>query len=182
MVDRAPAPIDQSPVKSVSRPAASIPDHLKIDRVYFASCDLSATTNDSTKSSIHSDESIWRWDFTVECMEQLGKCYAPIEGHHEVETVHVCQRNIHHKIGGLFSQMNVVSLENKLLYENDDNLHEYLSFGITNGFYIVNPNEVIEGYICKNYSSVLKGDAYKFVDNLMREELNQDMFIISQFR
>ena len=141
----------------------------------YASGDLLLDTNEVSTVS-----SMWDWDFDAGRMEQLSAGYLPVVSRQHISTVPIYQRDTNHRIGGLYSQMNLVSWQNELSYENDRNLFDYLSFGIQNGFYIVNPDDQIDEYLCDNYPSVLKGEAFDFVNRLILEELDQGKFVIEE--
>lgn len=85
-------------------------------------------------------------------------------------------RSFDHEINSLGSQFNVDAWRHELSFETDYNLRQYLWFGVTNGFYIVDQNVEIPTYECRNYKSALVGDAFEFVDKLIHEELAQSKY------
>lgn len=79
----------------------------------------------------------------------------------------------------LGSQLNLPGLIHELYYENDVALREYLSFGVQNGFYILDPDVQITPYHRANYSSVLKGEPFKFIDSLIKSELAAKKYVLT---
>lgn len=77
----------------------------------------------------------------------------------------------------LGSQMNIPGWRHELFLENDIILRNYLSFGIENGFFIVNCT--IPSYECSNNSSVLTGAAFECVDSIIKKELSCGKYIIA---
>ena len=82
-----------------------------------------------------------------------------------------------HYIGGCQSQMNIHSWEYYLKFEENLYVLQYLLDGITNGFAIVDAGDKVSSYYCDNYSSVLTGDAYKFVDKLISSEISEGKYV-----
>ena len=119
------------------------------------------------------------WDFDPGRIRSLADGYAEITDVVDIHTVPIYCRDKEHTIGGLYSQLNKTSWLHELSYENDSNLRDYLQFGVLNGVYIVNPEEEVESYFCKNYASVLEGDAHLFVDSLLKDELSQQKYILT---
>ena len=144
-------------------------DHRSTDHVIVTNWS-EFNIQDSASSTVH-------WDFDsvrIECLAQSYSQVIPTEG---ICTIPIYVRNPSHTIGGLYSQMNVESWLHELSFENDLNLKDYLQFGIVNGFYIVNPDDEIGSYCCDNYTSVLKGPAFDFIDKLIIKELAEDKFL-----
>lgn len=79
----------------------------------------------------------------------------------------------------LGSQLNIPGWLHEFQYENDFALRDYLYFGALNGFYIVDPDVHIAPYCRDNYSSVMKGEAHAFIDNLMKAEISQRKYVIT---
>ena len=123
--------------------------------------------------------STMKWNFDANRIETLTESYVPVLVGQSIETIPVYCRNRSHNIGGLYSQLNMVAWCHELSYENDIHLKDFIQFGIINGFYIVNPEEYIEPYFCSNYSSVLHGDAFLYVDELLKDELKQQKYILT---
>lgn len=84
-----------------------------------------------------------------------------------------------HPVNSLGSQLNIPGWDHELAFENDDNLREYLTFGVKNGFLIVDENCDIPTYESPNYASVRTGEAHAFVDKLIRDELSKGKYVIS---
>lgn len=80
----------------------------------------------------------------------------------------------------LGSQLNIPAGLHELQFENDMNLKEYLLFGVQNGFLIVDEHAEIPAYEGKNYSSVLKGEAHDFIDDLIKSELRANKYVVAQ--
>lgn len=76
-----------------------------------------------------------------------------------------------HRVGGLLSQMWLPSWLHELKYESDSELSAFIEHGIRHGFDIVDEDTQIQGYECNNYPSVLHGEAYEYINNLMLEEI-----------
>ena len=55
-----------------------------------------------------------------------------------------------HLIGGVPSQMKMRGWLKELSFETDQQLRDYLTFGIVNGFNIVDPGAIVEPYMRKN--------------------------------
>ena len=87
-----------------------------------------------------------------------------------------------HTVGGVYSQMNLVSWEHELSYETDRDLHSYLYYGVRDGFIIVDPDAEIPSYDCPNYIVAGSGDAYAFVDKLINQELMEEKYIRAPVR
>ena len=98
-------------------------------------------------------------------------CIAALNDHHRTFTPIV--------IGGLRSQMNFDGWSRELSFEPDIELREYLRKGIFSGFDIVDRDAVIEPYERQNYNSVLQGNAYSFIDQLICDELKQSKLVIT---
>lgn len=79
----------------------------------------------------------------------------------------------------LGSQLNIPGWLHELSYENDTNLYNYLSFGVENGFLIVDNDADIPEYECENYRSVSSGPAHNFVDKLIHTEMENGKYIIT---
>lgn len=75
--------------------------------------------------------------------------------------------------------MNIPGWLHEIQYNNDIALNDYLSFGVQNGFYIVDPDSKIAPYHRNNYSSVLKGDPHHFIDNLIKSELENKKNVLT---
>lgn len=104
-------------------------------------------------------------------------CYTSVE----ITSGLKIQRNVSSSfnVNLLGSQLNILGWRHELSYENDYNLKQYLSFGVENGFYIVDPDAVITPYERTNYSSVLTGEAHTFIDSLIKTELAAGKYIIA---
>lgn len=85
-------------------------------------------------------------------------------------------------MNALGSLMHIPGWVHELSYENDTKLRNYLSFGICNGFLIVDEDCVVPSYECRNYTSVLEGQAFEFVDNLIKTELSEVKYVVSSSR
>lgn len=88
-------------------------------------------------------------------------------------------RNDSFYVNKLGSQLNLPGWYHELYYENDSNLHDYLMFGVSNGFLIVDKEADIPRYECSNYHSVEKGPAHNFIDNLLKSELADGKYVIA---
>lgn len=71
----------------------------------------------------------------------------------------------------LSSQLKIPAWNYELGFENDQNLRNYMSYAINNGFLIVDEDAHIAQYERKNYGSAVSGTAFNFVDGLIQEEL-----------
>lgn len=78
------------------------------------------------------------------------------------------------------SQLNIPGWRYELQHENDLSLRQYLSWGVEHGFYIVDVDAKIAPYENKNYNSVLIGEPHKFVDNLIKAELDQGKYVMAK--
>lgn len=92
------------------------------------------------------------------------------------------QKSFDYHANLLGSQLNIPGWLRELEHENDINLRNYLSFGIQQGFYIVDADADITPYQRDNYSSVLKGDAHSFVDQLLKSELEQRKYVFAEIK
>ena len=81
------------------------------------------------------------------------------------------------QIGGLSSQLNVACWEYYVGYEPDLKLRSYLLDGVTNGFAIVDHDSVITPYRCHNYGSVMSGQAFDYVNNLILNEIKLGKYV-----
>lgn len=104
--------------------------------------------------------------------------YEPIivDQHLKCETT----RRFDHYVNSLGSQFNIPGWAHELEFENDNNLREYLWYGVSNGFLIVDVDSDIPSYECQNYASVTSGKAFDYVDNWIHEGLKHGKFIVSQ--
>lgn len=84
-----------------------------------------------------------------------------------------------HHANWLGSQLNIPGWMHELEYENDFSLKAYLSFGVQNGFYIVDPDADISSYERENYSSVLHGEPHVFIDKLIKSELSSRKYVLT---
>ena len=163
------------------RPAAVVDRaHEGDTTTLVASGDTPLLTNEGANCSLIEDSSICEENFESGLISRLKEGYTPVISIPKLFTVPLYERNHKHLIGGLFSQMNLVGWEHELAYETDDNLKEYLLTGIRDGFRIVNPLDDIPVYHANNYSSVMEGKAYDFVDNLILEELSEGKYIVAE--
>lgn len=76
-----------------------------------------------------------------------------------------------HHVNFLGSQLNVPAWEYELGLENDVNLRNYIHFGVTNGFLIVDEGAKIPMYERSNYASAITGPAFDFVNDLVLKEV-----------
>lgn len=79
----------------------------------------------------------------------------------------------------LGSQMHIPGWRHELSYENDINLKNYLSFGIENGFLIIDEDCTVPSYECSNYSSVLTGPAFDYIDEIIGKELACGKYVVT---
>lgn len=79
----------------------------------------------------------------------------------------------------LGSQMHIPGWRHELSYENDSSLRNYLSSGIENGFLIIDEDSSVPVYECLNYSSVLAGPAFEYVDGIIKNELRCGKYVVS---
>lgn len=93
----------------------------------------------------------------------------------------ICEtkRDFSHPVNALGSQLNIPAWEHELAWENDVNLREYLSFGVKNGFYIIDQDCEVPIYNCPNYSSCLKGPAFLCIDAIIRDEISKGKYIVT---
>lgn len=93
-----------------------------------------------------------------------------------------CETNkcLDHCVNSLGSQFNIHGWYHELSFENDDRLRNYLWFGVTNGFLIVDEDSSIPSYECRNYKSVETGEAFEFVNSLILSELSQGKYRIAR--
>ena len=82
-------------------------------------------------------------------------------------------------MGGIRSQMIWEAWCHELSFENDGPLHDYLFYGIKDGFIIVDTESVVPSYDCPNYIPPDSGAAFDFVNNLIHTELDQGKYIIA---
>lgn len=57
---------------------------------------------------------------------------------------------------------------------------DYLTFGVHNGFYIVDTDTEITGYECKNYKSATTGPAFEFLDSLILSEISNGKLVVTK--
>ena len=67
--------------------------------------------------------------------------------------------------------MNWDGWKHYLSFKSVDSLRDYLSTGIEHGFAIVDRDVDIQPYRCSNYSLILRGDAFDFVNDLILGEI-----------
>ena len=84
-----------------------------------------------------------------------------------------------HTVGGINSQLNASTWNYYLQFEEDLSKRDYLSDGIANGFSIVDMDGDIDSYFCENYTSVLTGEAYDYVDNLISNEILDGKYVLA---
>lgn len=84
-----------------------------------------------------------------------------------------------HYIGGIQSQLKVGYCENELQHESDRELREYLEYGVKQGFRIVDKDVSVPNYFCKNYNSVLNQDSGKYINDLLRQEIDQGKILVT---
>ena len=84
-----------------------------------------------------------------------------------------------HTIGGIPSQMNLNAWRYYLDFEDNLDKRSYLEDGISHGFAIVDDDVYIEPYYCENYSSVLSGQAFNFVDGLILDEIANGKYVLA---
>lgn len=87
-------------------------------------------------------------------------------------------RDFSHQVNKLGSQLNIPAWIHELEHENDSNLRNYLEYGVTNGFLIVDECNNIAPYERTNYSSVLQGEAFDCVNKIVLDELEQGKYVI----
>lgn len=88
-------------------------------------------------------------------------------------------RDFSHEVNILGSQLNIPGWTHELSFENDDNLRNYLAFGVNNGFYIVDNSSSICPYERTNYSSVMQGEAFYAIDKIVHDELDRGKYIVT---
>ena len=109
-----------------------------------------------------------------------GNSYIPTKFCPELKTLPIWERQrSRHLIGGLPSQMNLESWTRELSFEPDPVLRTYLLTGVAEGFRIVDNDADIPSYDCANYTSVLSGDAFEFIDKLVCAEIVDGKCVIS---
>ena len=82
-----------------------------------------------------------------------------------------------HTVGGLDSQMHYKCWEYYVGFDPDIVNGTYLLSGKKNGFPIVDADVEIEPYRCVNYSSILHGDAFDYVNDLIRDEILDGKYV-----
>ena len=110
----------------------------------------------------------------------------PVTSGHYIEKPRipsVCPVNVRmqprHLIGGIASQMNINAWEYYLEYEENQDTRSYLQDGIQHGFAIVDDCDHISPYYCENYASILKPEAFAFVDNLISTEIQEGKYVLA---
>lgn len=88
----------------------------------------------------------------------------------------------YHMIGGLPSQMKKQAWLAELEFENDCYLKSYLLQGITEGFKIVDDIHTIPSYDNKNYLSVYANESSRCIDDLIKSELQEKKYIVSDHK
>lgn len=139
----------------------------------FSSVDgTTVVENPSTK---HSEPDIW---YDVSTGFDRYSSYAPIIVNNDLQ----CETTYSSSFPAneLGSQLNIPGWLHELRHENDLNLRDYLSYGVQNGFLVVDSDAEIPTYECKNYGSVSVGPAHDFVDKLINSELVNGKYIISK--
>lgn len=104
--------------------------------------------------------------------------YAPIIVNRHLECTK--QRDFTHEVNKLGSQLNVPGWSHELSQENDINLRNYLEYGVTHGFLIVDEAGDVCPYERSNYSSALQGDAFQAIDKIVHDELSKGKYRISK--
>lgn len=104
-------------------------------------------------------------------------CYDPIIVNPNLKCEKL--RRFDHHVNDLGSQLNVPGWTHELSYENDTNLRNYLWYGVTNGFLIVDVKCNIPSYECHIYASVTKCRAHEYVNKLIHEALKNGKFKIA---
>lgn len=95
--------------------------------------------------------------------------YAPLQLFADLPVCVSKDRN--HYVNECGSQFIVPAWDYELSFENDCNLCDYISFGVRNGFLIVdNPND-IPSYEGKNYNSALKSPVFDCIDKIITKEI-----------
>ena len=82
-------------------------------------------------------------------------------------------------VSGVESQLKPETWSYYLEYEDNMDLKNYLWYGVSEGFDIVDRDVVIEPYECLNYQSCTTGPAFQYVDYLIIRELNQNKFVLA---
>lgn len=115
--------------------------------------------------------------YDVSCGFDRYSSYAPIIVNRDLQ----CERsrNNSFKANRLGSQLNLPGWLHELSHENDVNLRNYLSFGVQNGFLIIDEGAEIVSYESKNYRSVESGPAHDFIDNLIKSELSNGKYVLA---
>ena len=86
-------------------------------------------------------------------------------------------RTHNHLVGGRYSQMNYDCWDYYLGYESDSDIRNYLDHGILFGFPIVDTDSHIEKYRCSNYTSVMSGQAFEYVNDLILKEIDSGKYL-----
>lgn len=107
--------------------------------------------------------------FDVSCGFDRYTNYAPIVIDKDI----LCYtgRDLDYPVNRFGSQFNVPAWDHEISFENDTNLFNYITYGVHNGFLIVDENAKIPSYKISNYGPVVNCEAYSFVDALIKREL-----------
>ena len=83
-----------------------------------------------------------------------------------------------HTIGGIPSQMIISTWDYYLSFEDDLSKSAHLRDGILHGFPIVDEVDIPPCF-CENYSSVMQGEAFTFVDKLIDSEVQDGKYVLA---
>lgn len=103
---------------------------------------------DTTRADIEPEPDIW---YDVSSGFDRYSSYAPIIRHSKLPVYNDKSYTFHANMLG--SQLNIPGWLYELRFENDMRLRNYISFGIQEGFLIVDDDKEIPAYECKNYLS-----------------------------
>ena len=85
-------------------------------------------------------------------------------------------------LGGVSGQLKPDVWKYYLEYEDDLVIKDYLWQGVSKGFAIVDEGANIESYECTNYNSCTSGDAFAYIDVLIRNEISSGKFVVASER
>lgn len=105
------------------------------------------------------------------------KHYEPVVVDYTLEVV--TDRNFGFHANRLGSQLHIPGWDYELAHENDIRLKDYLSYGVHNGFPIIDEGCHVPAYECTNYTSALKGEAFDCINQIVMSELSSGKYIVS---
>lgn len=77
-----------------------------------------------------------------------------------------------HWVGGLRSQLKCGFWNYELAKEENQELQDYLSTGVMEGFRVIDKHAPVKSYFCENYNSVLYGESTEYINDFIYRRLS----------